>query len=585
MKIFFRLVFLLILFISASAQKSYSQKIFANQKPSKTDLFQEIEKDFKKGSLSVDQKVLYKFYAISDRDKLPSGYGIPQTKIIKCGTPAIIDFYRNRSKLSDQTVKKIESLISTPSTKASETYRSASGKFLIHYDTSGDDAVPSKDENQNGTPDYVEEVAAAADSSYSHEVRNIGYVNPIPDGETYHVDIDNLETYYGETISPGNYGGDTSIRIENDFSENFPPNDDPEGDMIGAIKVTMAHEMKHAINYANSEWVLGFNWSEMDATLMEEVVYDNVNDYYNYLRSNDSIFNSPASGIPGAYWQVTWSLFFEEYFGSRFWVDVWDYIDQSPNTPFLTAIKKQVSARFIGFNSLFAESFLWHLAAGPRLSAPSYGFEERKNYPAPSITKSINGIQQEAGTPYSISTLGSRFFEIEPLGMEQNQVQITFTADTTHFTAGAIAYFSDGSSEQVFQSSVNEKGDIVLKTPWSWKDISRIGVVVANTSRSNNLNVGISTDSYDAKFVTMEQNFPNPFNGDTIIRFFLLREMPVSLKIYDTSGRLVKTLLDENMTAGPHEIPFSSRGLASGIYFYQLNTDRKTLSRKMTIIH
>lgn len=66
------------------------------------------------------------------------------------------------------------------------------------------------------------------------------------------------------------------------------------------------------------------------------------------------------------------------------------------------------------------------------------------------------------------------------------------------------------------------------------------------------------------------QNYPNPFNPSTMISFNLVVDSKVSLKIYNLLGQEVSTLLNQNLTAGLHEINFDATGLNSGIYFYQL---------------
>jgi len=67
------------------------------------------------------------------------------------------------------------------------------------------------------------------------------------------------------------------------------------------------------------------------------------------------------------------------------------------------------------------------------------------------------------------------------------------------------------------------------------------------------------------------QNFPNPFNPATTIRFRLVDEARVSLVIYDVLGREVTRLLDnEEMPGGDHEVTFNAASLATGVYFYRI---------------
>ena len=151
----------------------------------------------------------------------------------------------------------------------------------------------------------------------------------------YDVYIENLIIFnspvYGLTNnstvgdSCNNLASGTCIYIENDFV-GFSDNDDPEGQQIGAIKVTMAHEFKlippelPKITWQGDSQ----RWAEMDATLMEEVVYDDVNDYYNYIEDfSTDLFSSPSSSLTaGSYEDVTWALYFHEYFGQEFWLNM-----------------------------------------------------------------------------------------------------------------------------------------------------------------------------------------------------------------------------------------------------------------------
>lgn len=85
------------------------------------------------------------------------------------------------------------------------------------------------------------------------------------------------------------------------------------------------------------------------------------------------------------------------------------------------------------------------------------------------------------------------------------------------------------------------------------------------------------------------QNFPNPFNPSTTIRFNVPSVSPVKLKISNVTGELIKTIIVEVQTAGEHEIVWdgkSDNGVRqpSGIYFYQLITNSNTESRKMILL-
>ena len=87
----------------------------------------------------------------------------------------------------------------------------------------------------------------------------------------------------------------------------------------------------------------------------------------------------------------------------------------------------------------------------------------------------------------------------------------------------------------------------------------------------------------------LEQNFPNPFNPSTTIKFSLAADSKVSLKIYNTLGQEVAELLNGNMTAGAQRVEFNASRLPSGIYLYMLTvngSDGRSFNsvKKMTLL-
>ena len=88
------------------------------------------------------------------------------------------------------------------------------------------------------------------------------------------------------------------------------------------------------------------------------------------------------------------------------------------------------------------------------------------------------------------------------------------------------------------------------------------------------------------KEIALDQNFPNPFNPSTSIRFALPESETVTLRVYDTLGRPAATLLDQKPhTAGTHTVRFDGAGLASGVYLYRLEVGASVLmTRYMQLI-
>ncbi|MCK4980455.1 MAG: T9SS type A sorting domain-containing protein, partial [Candidatus Delongbacteria bacterium] len=80
------------------------------------------------------------------------------------------------------------------------------------------------------------------------------------------------------------------------------------------------------------------------------------------------------------------------------------------------------------------------------------------------------------------------------------------------------------------------------------------------------------------------QNYPNPFNPTTTISFSISKMQDVKLSVFNSSGQLVKELVNDKLSNGSHTILFNAENLNSGIYFYTLETDNKILSNKMLLI-
>lgn len=82
----------------------------------------------------------------------------------------------------------------------------------------------------------------------------------------------------------------------------------------------------------------------------------------------------------------------------------------------------------------------------------------------------------------------------------------------------------------------------------------------------------------------LAQNHPNPFYSATTIRFFLNRPEHVSLRVYDLSGRLVATLAEGAMSPGEHALQFKATALASGMYFYRLQSSTLMQQKKLVVL-
>jgi photosystem II stability/assembly factor-like uncharacterized protein len=82
----------------------------------------------------------------------------------------------------------------------------------------------------------------------------------------------------------------------------------------------------------------------------------------------------------------------------------------------------------------------------------------------------------------------------------------------------------------------------------------------------------------------LEQNFPNPFNSTTTIRYSLPADNHVEIKIYDMLGKEVTTLVNDRQIAGKYEIKFEADNLTSGVYFYSIRAGNLYDSKKLMLL-
>ena len=96
----------------------------------------------------------------------------------------------------------------------------------------------------------------------------------------------------------------------------------------------------------------------------------------------------------------------------------------------------------------------------------------------------------------------------------------------------------------------------------------------------------IQNDKKDAVPLSfqLEQNFPNPFNPSTVIRYHLAETGPIDLSVYNLLGQKVRQIINTRQETGTYEVSFNAEGLASGVYVYKLKTRQEVFTRKMVLM-
>ncbi|HEX3072667.1 MAG TPA: MXAN_6640 family putative metalloprotease, partial [Ignavibacteriales bacterium] len=286
---------------------------------------------------------------------------------VKCGLPLSAELQANYDALSLEQKQLLSKILIAPSLHTFVI--SPSGIFKIHYDTLGANAP-----NYNSALTVHANAMLAAeafDSSYVYEVGYLGYPPPPMEG-VYDVYIENVDNqFYGETVTYKRYTSTTSytyIRIDNDYVSTYTKG-------VVALNVTAAHELHHSIelgNYTSVFDAADIFFFELTATSMEEFVYDDCNDYYNYLAS---YFHNPDRNFikNTGYNLCIWNIYLRQKYGEAGFDIIksqWDEMAKGRRA--MDAIQESLLAASSSFQKEYAEFSVWNYFTKHRAIAGRY---------------------------------------------------------------------------------------------------------------------------------------------------------------------------------------------------------------------
>ncbi len=407
------------------------------------------------------------------RQEVSAGLEVP----LKCGTPAVCDFVLNYNRLDKNLLLEFgaapESLITRPA--LTDSIVSPSGKFMIHYTTTGDNAAYQSNVTVGGVPVYILDAADIFDSVYNNIINVLGYPPPPTDGfypqgsgDEFDVYVSNLGgAVYGLTWMDSVFiDGPTSTRatafmeIDNDYQELSIYRNRP----LDAVRVTAAHEYFHVvqfgIDFTEAEDGRRY-WMEMSAVWMEEELYDAINDYYYYL---PAFFRVPDASIQQflsavdlhPYGAAVFPIYLEEKFGADIIREIWLRCDEHAGPDFLRVSQDVVDSATSGaltFATVFSEFARWNYFTGSRagIASAGAGYSERANYPA--IPDSVMAIHQEypvfvpaPKNPYNPHHNAAIYLRFEEVG--------TIVDDITYWRCNDGAFPACNDSTQVVDTSL-----------------------------------------------------------------------------------------------------------------------------------
>jgi len=110
------------------------------------------------------------------------------------------------------------------------------------------------------------------------------------------------------------------------------------------------------------------------------------------------------------------------------------------------------------------------------------------------------------------------------------------------------------------------------------------GYILKTTNSGNFITGLIKNEELIPDIYGLSQNYPNPFNPVTNIKFDIPKSGLVKITVYDLLGREVATLVNEQMQPGSYNVDWDASNYPSGVYFYKLETEKFSESKKMVLV-
>lgn len=166
----------------------------------------------------------------------------------------------------------------------------------------------------------------------------------------------------------------------------------------------------------------------------------------------------------------------------------------------------------------------------------------------------------------SLQKIGDELTHTSPKAPVSNAVTFNFTY-TAPGTPGVDTIYANGNSVNF---NFNELGD-------QWNFANNKAVVVDKPTGIVNVN------TLAEKF-NLSQNYPNPFNPTTSISFSIPSQEMTKLEVYNSTGKLVATLVNQTLSAGVYEFTWNAEAFSTGVYFYKLESGSFSDMKRMVMI-
>ncbi len=492
-----------------------------------------------------------------------------------CAFSLQLELRQHWRELAPALQKEAAALLEEPTRQ--KAFVSPNGHFVLHYDTTGYNAVPAEDVSGNGIPDYIDSAAVYCDHVWDVEINQLGFQAP-PDSNGQPVQLYPIYFtafgYYGLTnfdltadiaALPGN-NYTSYIEINSNFYQhNFYTSG------LQALKVTIAHEFNHAIQ-------LGYNFHiengyllspdvffmEMTSTWLEDYVYDEVNDYWQYLKFflpaiDSKPFNSASAFDP--YANSLYLHMLEKMYSGQIVPEIWRQIKTNN-------VLQAVNNALAQHNSSFGESYIqyavWTYFTGSR-AQPGQFFPEAADYPLININRNQDDLSAD------LSALRMRHVQ---LFVEQNSV---YQAKVS--AAGSAGYNTHLPNGLRFMAPVTFN---------HWQSFSQQAEKPLIVIEANPTAAKLSGISYQIQLSPVVAG-PQPVRVGKNGAGLTFYNVPAQSKIniFNLNGRLVVQL--ENREQNQQPIPWNLTDrngvqVASGVYLFEIEDHNKKSLGKFTVV-
>lgn len=549
-----------------------------------------IEQDYLQGKIDKVEYVKLMGYRRFAPEKLPEKYRETLSEPLKCGTSIIAELKMNWQKMTVQDQQLFAKFLGRPNLPYS--YVSPEGLFKLHYTTTGYDAINTADMDGSGIPDYVEEAGKIFDYCYHFEIDTLGYKKPPVDD----VSDPAVDVYFQNSVDYGETRWDESgnsvpsyIIMNNDFSEQNLPTKGLDG-----VRVTAAHEFFHVIQLGYIVRQMDFYFFEMCAVWMEDRIYDDINDYYQYLRYYLSNTDKPLSYFSGgsinAYGASIFIKFISEKYSETVIRDTWE---KMPHMHSMYAMDKTLQENSSSLASAFSTFAVWNYFTGSRSHRFKF-YEEAEYYPEVSVGDSVFFTDEISVSDTSLF-LTSAYHRLIPSStgdylMSQNHDNSLIWRSGVVIARPNPIIFSDIDPQRMQSiGTINSEENMIL--------ISSNVEIPADLGKSlNQYSKSISHFNISRRALTGTQSvFPNPFRSKIHLVLKLYLDVPknseVTASILTQNGRRIFQYSLGTVAKGSAilQIPWNGTDdkgeyLPSGVYLCVISGDGFDEVRKFVLI-